>query len=93
MKFLSVVASVALLTPAVHGAWCTSYGISTRFACASGRFQFCCDAPNSPAGDYNTFRGDCRRPEGNTRNCGDGGYVSCVSPSSGTNAPLVVMQS
>ncbi|GJC96149.1 hypothetical protein ColKHC_04975 [Colletotrichum higginsianum] len=67
MKFFSVVASVALLTPAVHGAWCTSYGISTKFAC--------CDAPNSPAGDYNIFRGDCTRPEGNTRNCGDGGVV------------------
>ncbi|KAI8186179.1 hypothetical protein K4K51_010762 [Colletotrichum sp. SAR 10_75] len=77
MKFFSVVCTLALLAPTVYGAWCTSYGISTRFGCESGRNQFCCDVPGAPVSDYNIYRGDCTRPAGNERNCGDGGYVSC----------------
>ncbi|KAF6816558.1 hypothetical protein CSOJ01_02940 [Colletotrichum sojae] len=80
MKFSGAVSSLFLLAPTVYGAWCTSYGISTGLSCANGRFQFCCDGPGSPAGDFTTFRGDCTRPGGNTRNCGDGGYTSCCIP-------------
>ncbi|KAH7347439.1 hypothetical protein B0T11DRAFT_333552 [Plectosphaerella cucumerina] len=75
MKVIAVASSLLFLATSVTADWCTSYGISTRFDCGAGRWQFCCD--NRSSGDMNIFRGDCTRPEGNTRNCGDNGFVSC----------------
>ncbi|KAH7139605.1 heterokaryon incompatibility protein-domain-containing protein [Dactylonectria estremocensis] len=77
MKLTIVILDLLLMSSSAMAAWCTSYGISTSFSCGAGRFQFCCDGPGSPVGDFNIWRGDCTRPGGDSRNCGDGGFVSC----------------
>ncbi|KAF9881174.1 hypothetical protein CkaCkLH20_01324 [Colletotrichum karsti] len=67
MKFFGLVSGLLILAPAVHGAWCTPYGISTGARCATGRNQFCCDGPGDR--ENTIFRGDCVRTGGT---CGDG---------------------